>query len=59
MPKFLINYTKKSWYSCVIEAQNECQIEELFRLNLLDLNNERFGDSNLDALGSIEKIKGI
>ena len=57
MPKFEINYTKKSYYVAYVDAQNENQVRFLFENNELDLSNERFGDSELDEIRSINKCE--
>ena len=57
MPKFEINYTKKAYYVAYVDAQNEKQVRFLFDNNQLDLSNERFGDSELDKIRSINKCE--
>jgi hypothetical protein len=55
MPIFDIDYKKISYYTCRVEAQNESQVRYLYEHNQLDLDGERFGDSELGDLIKIEK----
>jgi hypothetical protein len=56
MAKFIIHYTKKSYYSCEVDAQNEGQVRHLFEQDMLDLNGENHGDTELGEIRSVEKM---
>lgn len=57
MSKFRIHYTMISYRSCIVEAQNEYQVQHLFEHEMLELNDEHHGNLELGDLRSIEKVK--
>jgi hypothetical protein len=57
MTKFEIYYTMISHRTCIVEGQNEDQIQFLFDHERLDLNNEHYGSLDFGELKSIERIE--
>jgi hypothetical protein len=56
MPEFRIYYTMISHRTCIVEGQNEEQIQFLFDHERLDLNNEHHGSLDFGELKSIERL---